>query len=137
MPLAYKKHLRRNMLKPLQVLSQSPVPLTTQELGMSFYEHASLVIEITKHFASLRLFGLIEEAEPRKYRVTVRGMRFIDGFEAVPEWGWTVNNLPVPTPEGEEPAPLRHIWEIEPKDFSQPRLHLEEGVPIQTALPIA
>ncbi len=128
MPLAYKKHLRRNMLQPLKALAESSGPLTTQELASVFEDRPALRTEITKHFASLRHWALIEEATPRKYRVTVRGMRFIDGFEAVPEWGWTVNNEPVATPEGEEPAPLRHIWEIEPKDFSEPSRHVEEAV---------
>jgi hypothetical protein len=128
LPLAYKKFLRRNMLKPLAVLAGSDKPLTTQELGLAFYDKAPLVIEITKHFAGLRIFGLIEEAEPRKYRVTVKGMRFIDGFQAVPEWLWTVHNAVVPAPESEDAAPFKHIWQIEPRDFSEPRSHLDEAV---------
>jgi hypothetical protein len=130
----YKKRLRRNMLKPLAVLAASEKPLTTQELGGAFYDSPSLAIEITKHFAGLKLWRLIEEAEPRKYRVTIRGMRFVDGVEAIPEWIWTLNNEPVSSPAGEDVAPLVHAWQIEPRDFSQSRLHIEDAVAMQPSL---
>ena len=126
----YKKRLRKNMLAPLLVLSTSDTPLTAQELAGIFADSPALAIEITKHFASLRLFGLIYEASPQHYAVTRWGIRFLHGHVAVPEWVWTLKNEPVATPDGEQDAPLRYIHEISPKDFSDRRGHVEDAAPM-------
>ncbi|MGE0536674.1 MAG: hypothetical protein AB7O68_17010 [Pirellulales bacterium] len=124
----YKKHLRKNMLVPLRVLSQGS-PLTADELSQLFLDTPALATEIKRHFATLRLWHLIEETEPQRYAVTLPGMRFLQGDLSVPEWIWTLSNEPVATPEGEDASPEKLIYEIMSAEFSDASMHMEDAVP--------
>jgi len=128
MPVAYKQELRTALLKPLEVLSLSDQPLTMRELSTAFEHRPELAVEIRRKFPTLKLWRLIEEVERHKYAVTLAGMRFIQGFDPLPEFVFTLNNEVIPTPDGQDHPRLRHAWQFRP-EFSEPR-------PMQTSLPV-
>ena len=123
------------MIEPLKLLALNP-PMTMQELASCFErENPRLAIEITKHFQKLRFWGLIRKCERNRYAVTPFGNSIIQGSDKIPEWVWTLNGETVSTPAGERAAPRRHLWQMEPRDFSDKRDHVDQAV--QMSIPVS
>ena len=98
-------------------------------------EKPSLARELDKHFQELRFWGLIRKCEGNRYVVTPFGRSIITGADKIPEYVWTLNGESVAVPEGEKPAPRRHLWEMEPRDFSDKREHVDNAV--QLSIPVS
>lgn len=131
----YRQTFRSNMLEPLKLLALNP-PMTAQELAACFErENPRLAIEITKRFPAICYWGLIRKCDNNRYVVTPSGHSAIQGMVTIPEYVWTLNGEPVAVPEGEKPAPRVHLWEMEPRDFSDRRKHVEQAA--QMSFPVS
>lgn len=92
----YAKKLRANMLPALRLLCEARRPMTAIELAGFFPE--PLRTEIKRHFASLRLWRLIEK-DGQTYRPSIHGMHFVAGRSTAPMYVFTRNNVLVERPE--------------------------------------
>ncbi len=119
-----QRHLPAYLMPALEILSRSLMAMTARELTKATGNR-----QVYTKFAWMKHWGLIEKGEKYTYSITQKGIEFLMGEIAVPEFLWMLKNEVVDTPPGEVAPRMLYIHELPRTDTPEHQEHVDRAAP--------